>query len=249
MCRNFILVHPVVHIGAYFMVSRELVEKAREFHGHICPFLVLGLRMSELAMERLGVVKAGVVESIEESIIAIVEVNNCLVDGVQIATGCSFGNNSLIYLDLGKNALTLFRRGSREGVRIYVDSEKLIAKYFSEKAIKLFEKVVIKRKASTEEIRELEELWKEIGYKMAELPEEEFIIQIVEIIDEIERAPIFKSLRCSKCGELVAEPKTVKINNEMLCLACAQREINAIIGRGITKISRIPYKVIQTIQL
>ncbi|MEM4924068.1 MAG: FmdE family protein, partial [Ignisphaera sp.] len=85
------------------MVSKELIEKARRLHGHICPFLVLGLRMSEMAMERLGVSRAGVVETIEEELIAVVEVNNCLVDGVQIATGCTFGNNSLIYLDLGKN--------------------------------------------------------------------------------------------------------------------------------------------------
>jgi iron complex transport system ATP-binding protein len=67
------------------MVSKELVEKAREIHGHICPFLVLGLRMSEVAMARLGVRRAGVVESIREDIVAIVEVNNCLADGVQVA--------------------------------------------------------------------------------------------------------------------------------------------------------------------
>jgi len=52
------------------MVSKELVEKAREIHGHICPFLVLGLRMSEVVMARLGVRRAGVVESIREDIVA-----------------------------------------------------------------------------------------------------------------------------------------------------------------------------------
>ena len=29
-------------------VSRDLIEKARELHGHICSFLVLGLRVSEI---------------------------------------------------------------------------------------------------------------------------------------------------------------------------------------------------------
>ncbi|MEM0110397.1 MAG: FmdE family protein, partial [Desulfurococcus sp.] len=76
------------------MVSKELIEKAKEFHGHICPFVVLGLRASEIAMSRLGVNKAGVMETIREDIVAIVEVNNCFADGVQIATGCTLGNNS-----------------------------------------------------------------------------------------------------------------------------------------------------------
>ncbi|MEM1696991.1 MAG: FmdE family protein, partial [Desulfurococcaceae archaeon] len=53
------------------MVSRELIDRAKEFHGHICPFLVLGLRMSEIAMKRLGVARAGVVESIREDLVAI----------------------------------------------------------------------------------------------------------------------------------------------------------------------------------
>jgi len=88
----------VVHI----VVSKELIEKAKEFHGHVCPFLVLGLRMSEIAMEKLGVKKAGLAETVEEEVLAIVEVNNCMVDGVQIATGCTLGNNSLIYLDLAR---------------------------------------------------------------------------------------------------------------------------------------------------
>ena len=226
------------------MVSRELVEKARDLHGHICPFLVLGLRMSEIAMERLGVGRAGVAETVGEEVIAVVEVNNCLVDGVQIATGCSFGNNSLVYLDLGKNALALFKRGSRRGVRVYIDAEKIRSRYFDERAVRLFEKVVVERRGSREEVEELERLWEEIGYRMAEIPEEEFTIQEVELVDEIERAPIFKSLRCSKCGELVAEPRTVRVGDRVLCLACAGRSIDAVIGRGIVKIDRVPYTAV-----
>lgn len=226
------------------MVSRELVERARDLHGHICPFLVLGLRMAEIAMERLGVGRAGVAESVGEDIVAVVEVNNCLVDGVQIATGCTLGNNSLIYLDLGKNALTLFRRGSSRGVRVYIDAERIRSRYFDERAVKLFERVIVERRGSKEEVEELERLWSDIGYRMAEIPEEEFTVQEVELIDEIERAPIFRSLRCSKCGELVAEPRTVKTGDGVLCIACAGRGVDAVIGRGIVRIDRVPYRTL-----
>ncbi|MEM0063195.1 MAG: FmdE family protein [Ignisphaera sp.] len=225
------------------MVSKELIEKAREFHGHICPFLVLGLRASEIAMKRLGISKAGVGETISEDIVAIVEANNCFADGVQIATGCTFGNNSLMYIDTGKNALTLFRRGNRRGVRVYIDAQKLREKYFSKEALELFQKVVAERRGSREDVEKLHRLWTEIGYRMADIPEEEFVVQEVEIVEEIERAPIFESIRCSRCGELVMAPKIVYVDGKPLCLQCAGREALAVIGRGITY-TKIPFRLV-----
>lgn len=225
------------------MVSRELIDKAKRFHGHICPFLVLGLRMSEIAMKKLGVARAGVADTIREDLVAIVEVNNCLVDGVQVATGCTLGNNSLVYIDLGKNALTLVKRGGKIGVRVYVDADKIRSKYFPEEALKLFQKVVVERKGSEDEVEKLHAMWEEIGYRIADVPEKEFIVQEVEIIEEIERGPIFKSLRCSKCGELVMETRIIRVNDDILCYKCAGFEANAVIGRGIERLKTLPYKV------
>lgn len=227
------------------MVSRELIEVARSFHGHVCPFLVLGLRAAEIALSRLGVKRAGVVETVREDIVAIIEVNNCFADGIQVATGCTLGNNSLLYVDTGKNAVTLFRRGSKRGVRIYVDSEKLRAKYFPKEALELFRKVVAERRGTEEEIEKLHKMWEEIGLRMAELPEEDFTIQEVEIVEEPERAPIFESVRCSKCSELVMAPKAVYIEGKPYCPTCAGREVPAVIGRGIKTAFRIPFKVVE----
>jgi len=225
------------------MVSRELIEKARDFHGHVCPFLVLGLRASEIALSRLGARRAGVAETIREDIVAIVEVNNCFADGVQIATGCTLGNNSLIYADTGKNALTVFRRGSKRGVRVYIDSEKLREKHFPREALELFRKVVVERRGTGEEVERLHKIWGEVALRMAELPEEDFVVQEVEIVEEPERAPIFESIRCSKCGELVMAPKVVYIEGEPYCSTCAGREVLAVVGRGISPSFRTPFKV------
>jgi len=227
------------------MVSKELIEKARMFHGHVCPFLVLGLRASEIAMKKLGLKKSGVVETVREDVLAIVEVNNCFADGVQVATGCTFGNNSLVYIDLGKNALTLLKRGEERGVRVYIDAEELRKKYFSKEVHELFEKVVVRREGSEEEIHKLQELWEEIGYMMAEITEDEFVIHEVEIVREVERAPIFESIRCSRCGELVMSARVVYVDDEPLCLACAGRTLNAVVGRGISVLHPPIYKALR----
>lgn len=207
---------------------RDILAKAKEFHGHICPFLALGVRISILAMEELGV-KKNSAASVTEELLAIVECNNCLTDGVQVATGCTFGNNGLIYLDLGKNALTLVSRRNWKGVRVYVDAEKLRQKYFDKEALELFNKVIVQRRGSEEDVKKLSAFWERIGWKMLELPKEEFSIEFVEV-EPIERAPIFENRRCRSCGELAMATRV----KDGLCLKCAG-SYYAVVGRGIVK--------------
>lgn len=221
------------------MVDSTLIEKARNFHGHICPFVVLGLRASEIAMERLGVGKAGEGETVGEEVLAIIECNNCFADGVQVATGCTLGNNCLIYLDVGKNALTLVRRSDWKGVRVYIDKDKLDAKYFNKEALELFEKVVAKREGTAEDAERLRKMWTEIGYAMSNLPEEEFKIEEVKL-KEIERAPIFESVRCARCGELAMKTRVKFVDGKALCLSC-YGECKAVVGRGIVSHFKVPY--------
>ncbi len=222
------------------MVSEELLRKAEEFHGHVCPYLVLGLRASEIAFEKLGVARPGVSGTLHEDLLAIVEANNCFADGVQVATGCTLGNNSLIYLDAGKTALTLFKRGEKKGVRVYVDPEK-INQLIPQEASELWRRVVRERKGSEEDAVRLHEIFKQLGRKMLNLPEEYFKVSFVEITEEPERAPIFENVRCESCGELVMKPRAVFIDGKAYCPSCANVPVHAVVGRGIRSI-RVPFR-------
>ncbi len=212
----------------------ELLEVAREFHGHVCPYVALGIRASLIAMKELGVGRLDTSASIEESTLAIVETNNCFTDGVQITTGCTLGNNALIYLDLGKTALTLVRRGDWEGVRVCVDPDRL-RKHYPSNSVELFRKVVKERRGSEEDRKRLSELWEEAGRRMLSVPREDFKVERVKV-KPIEQAPIFESFRCSKCGETVMATRAVKRDGETLCLRCAGEEYNALMGRGIVRV-------------
>ncbi|AFH43318.1 FmdE family protein [Fervidicoccus fontis] len=222
------------------MVSKTLIEKAREFHGHICPYVVLGLRASEIAMQRLNIKKASEAETVNEDIIAIVECNNCFADGVQVATGCTFGNNGLIYMDTGKNAVTLVRRRDWKGIRVYVDSEKMKKRYFSEEASRLFEKVIARREGTSEDQERLRKLWNEIGFALRDAPEEIFKIEEVKI-SPVERAPIFETVKCDLCGELVMKTRAKVVNGKTLCQTCAG-SCNAVVGRGIVLDFKTPFE-------
>ncbi|WP_297521847.1 FmdE family protein [Thermococcus sp.] len=213
--------------------AEGILEYAREFHGHVCPYLALGIRASLVAMEQLGVGRLDYSGSVDESILAIVESNSCFADGVQVTTGCTLGNNSLVYLDLGKTALTLVKRSSWEGVRVYADAERL-AKYYPPGSRELFNRVVEERRGTPEERSKLWELWEEAARRILNMPKEEFKIERVKV-PPVEQAPIFDSVRCSKCGELVMGTRVVYVGGKPLCLRCAGERYLGVVGRGIVE--------------
>lgn len=212
-----------------------LLEMAGEFHGHICPYLALGVKASAVGLRLLGSARAGISESISESLLAIVECNNCFTDGVQVASGCTLGNNSLIYWDLGKTAVTLVRRETWDAVRLCLDDEKLRELVFSPEAEALFQKVVVQRAGTEEDVEQLNRLWSDIGYRVLDVPETIFHIRRFTL-EPIEQAPIFASKRCAACGESVMEIRAVSCaDGKAYCLQCAGEPYYAVIGRGITR--------------
>jgi formylmethanofuran dehydrogenase subunit E len=87
-------------------VSEELLERVVEFHGHLGPFLVLGLKAGLLANSLLGK------DYFKTTAIILTEPsppNSCFVDGVQFVTGCTMGKRN-IKLRKGKNTSVVFLR-------------------------------------------------------------------------------------------------------------------------------------------
>jgi formylmethanofuran dehydrogenase subunit E len=56
---------------------------------------------------------------------AISETRSCLPDAIQLLTPCTVGNGWLRIIDLGRFAMSLFEKYTGNGVRVYVDSQKL----------------------------------------------------------------------------------------------------------------------------
>jgi formylmethanofuran dehydrogenase subunit E len=83
------------------------------FHGHSCPGLAIGYRMTKAALAMLAGSR-----STDEELVAIVENNACGVDALQMLSGCTFGKGNLIFKDYGKHVYTLYDRKSKRGVRV-----------------------------------------------------------------------------------------------------------------------------------
>ncbi len=83
------------------------------FHGHSCPGLAIGYRMTRAALSFFSESR-----SQDEELVAIVENNACGVDALQFMSGCTFGKGNLIFKDYGKHVFTLFSRTSKKGCRV-----------------------------------------------------------------------------------------------------------------------------------
>ncbi len=105
-------------------VPDELVKGVVEFHGHLGPFLVLGLKAGLLANSLLG--KDGFKTR------AVVTTNpfppnSCFVDGVQFVTGCTMGKGNI---KLRKGELVSVRF-SKEDKTLTLKLRKEILEYVS----------------------------------------------------------------------------------------------------------------------
>jgi formylmethanofuran dehydrogenase subunit E len=205
-------------------------------HGHYCVGSALGVIASTYAMRKLNVEE----NTGMERLIAIVETNNCFSDGVQMVTGCSFGNNSLVYKDYGKTALSLVRR-SGEGVRLSTrpDLGDLL-KDKNPETQGLYWRSVNQRNTSPEEEARMMELNERHCFHVLNIPAES-IFKIEEVKVELPSySRLLESHICEKCGEKVMETKAVRIDDRYYCADCGEAEFGQldwsgihIVGRGI----------------
>jgi formylmethanofuran dehydrogenase subunit E len=205
----------------------RLLKMNGMLHGHFCPFSAVGVKAAARAVRELGVKSRGM-----EDVVAIVETNNCFSDGVQFVTGCSFGNNALIYWDYGKTAFTLARR-TGEAVRISVRADRVMAER-SPEATELFERVVVKRRGTEADQVRLNELWRELAFQILELPDEDIFDIERMAIDVPAYARMFGSVKCSVCGESVMEPRARMKDGQPVCIACSNQEYYQLAGDGIS---------------
>jgi formylmethanofuran dehydrogenase subunit E len=100
-------------ITAMETITDPTYAKIVAFHGHSCPGLAIGYRMTKAALAFLSSSRAP-----DEELVAIVENNACGVDAVQFLSGCTFGKGNFIFKDYGKHVYTFYDRKTKRGVRV-----------------------------------------------------------------------------------------------------------------------------------
>jgi formylmethanofuran dehydrogenase subunit E len=213
---------------------KALLNKAAEIHGHYCTFLALGVKATYLAFKKLDIIKNPGMEEL----MVITECNNCFIDGIQAISGCTLGNNAMIYKDLGKTAATFWPRAKKKALRIVVNPYEKIQDTSPEaqEMDSLFDRRIKKREAlSPEEEKRFYELSILQSFQMLDRPDDEIFKLEWTKPEKLKYAPILDSMICSQCGESVMESHVRFKENTPFCLNCYSTEYFMVAGRGIRK--------------
>lgn len=197
---------------------------AFEFHGHRCPFMPIGYRMGRLALERLDSEREK-----DHGLFVFPELGEghpqtCMMDGVQVATGATYGKVLMAKTFYGKLA-AVFYHPAHGAVRFSLQPDFIdeMGKHeffgYRKRGIEPSE---IPAEVTNDLIGWVAELADETVYKVQDLPD--FSFQPVK--------GSFNKTRCSRCGEYVFERYVRMVDGEPRCIPCSGYEPATITGAG-----------------
>ncbi len=188
-------------------------EWAFEFHGHRCPFMPIGYRMGKLAMEYLNAEHER-----DHGFFVFPEIGEghpqtCMVDGMQAATGATYGKVLIEKTFFGKLAATFYhpRKGA---VRYSLTPEFVDAmgqfEFFAYRK-KGVEPSQIPQKAQDEVINWVYEQSDEFMFKVEPRPDFKFT----------PAKGSFNKAKCATCGEYVFERYLRMKDGRPVCIPCS----------------------------
>lgn len=180
-----------------------LLDRSTKVHGHICAGQVIGVRMSIIGLEAIGIQDPRGLD--RKKLYVLVEIDRCATDAIQSVTGCSLGKRSMRWIDYGIMAATFVNLDSGKAVRIVAreESRELSKKYCPEVEDKY------QRQLAAYRVMPVDELFT-VDAVQVDIPKE-----------DMPGRPL-KRIQCQGCGDWVQDCRDVEKNGKNLCRGCAE---------------------------
>ncbi len=193
----------------------RMLDVGFAFHGHRCPAMPLGIRAGLLAMRVLGVERSADKELHVFSETGKGHAAGCFLDGIMVATGCTYGKSNVEKLYHDKLAFTLGDVGAGRSVRVSV-APGFLERMLGSPFVELRKEGVPPQDISPAVAEPLIE-------KVLALPEEEiFVVGAVKPAQVSRTRGEFRAEPCVVCGEMVFVGKLVDTPKGRLCVRCAE---------------------------
>lgn len=192
-------------------MTLPIFSDVAKFHGHVCPGIVLGYRMSVRAMNDL-------MTGDDDSFTVICETARCPVDAVQVVTGCSLGKGSLILKDCGKSAFTFINNKTGKALRVTTRSDLEVSEIDPQWDV--LRAKLMEGNATDEYREEYGMVNDKVTEALLSMPDEEFLVvkPVNAPIDEKHAQSGF--VNCSACGEKVISGKAIERSGRYYCAPC-----------------------------
>lgn len=130
--------------------QQAIIEFARQLHGHVGPYLVIGLKMGAAAKKALNISDTEAANLRTEVSVPLYPPFSCLLDGIQVSTTCTIGNQRLQFKDSKTIQATFFIEENGKTVKVTLT--------------KPFGKIL-------EQMKKQDKLDEAYGWEIAKLPE------------------------------------------------------------------------------
>ena len=176
----------------------------------------MGLRAGLAAMKVLGVERSKDKELKVISETGKGHAAGCFLDGVMVATGCTYGKSNIEKLYYNKMAFTLVDMTTGRAVRISLKPG------FFKKALE--SPFVQKRKAGILPQDIEPEITDPQVKRILSLPVEEFLdISEISTVDVQKTKGVFEAKACEKCGEITFVDKLrIGTDGKITCIPCSE---------------------------
>ncbi len=184
-----------------------------EFHGHKCPYSVMGYRMGVVALRELGVEKCYDHDLFVFSEMGVGHPQGCMQDGIQASTSATFGKGQMHKLFLGKVAAT-FYHPEKPAVRI-LSTNEFMDKLGTHEFFKF-------RKQGLEPSQVPADVAQGVIDMVLNAAEEELFK--IERVPDFNFKPVsnsFNKAKCGVCGEYVFERYLRVKDGKLVCLRCS----------------------------
>jgi len=193
----------------------RILEASFIVHGHVCGGMPLGFRAGLMALKALGAERESNMAKLAFVETGTGHAAGCFADGVQMATGCTFGKGLIQRTEYGKFAFSLVEKATRKAVRVSVKPQ-VMRQAFDSPFVRMRHQGVAPTDVPLDISRPLVEGL--LGKK------DEDLFAVSEIFEYPLAAaptPSFNLLSCAGCGEVVAENKARVKDGKMFCPPCS----------------------------
>ncbi len=194
--------------------QKEIFYSALNIHGHACGGMPMGFAAGMAALEALGIERERNMDTM-----AVMEIGNahaagCFADGVQFATGATFGKGVMRKDPKGKWAFKLIHKPTGRAVKVRIRNEVLdkafAAPFITEYRIKGVNPTDIPAEVGDPAVK------RPFGMKFEDM----FIIEGPFDIELPKVKPCFERVTCTGCGATVAENYAHYAEGKPYCVDC-----------------------------
>jgi len=196
------------------MLVNMTLKKVVDFHGHLCPDLVIGCKACEYALKLVS--KNG---SLDRGISVIAENSTSALDAIQVLFGATIGNQHLKVLDFGKHNYIFSFENGHKALRLSMRRQH----YCDGDEYRAIEDKIVRDEATLDEVVHFQRLldgWVRHLFNLSY--EELFDVEWIESVQpSIETASVY--MTCCKCGQQVLRTRKIDYQGKIYCIPCFQQ--------------------------